>query len=437
MNRRELAGAAAALFAIADGLAPAESASALSGSGARNWRTHFPALEQTANGQRLVYLDSAATTQRPDRVLAALIDFYRNDNANPSATLHSLARRAHERFEAARQTAARFINAARADEIVWVRGTTEGNNLVAAAWARPRLRPRDEILLSIAEHASNLLPWRLVAELTGATIRYIEVDDAGRIRLDDLDARLSERTRLVAFSHVSNVVGYINPAAEICARARRAGARVLIDAAQSAPHVPIDVQSLGCDFLTFSSHKMMGPMGIGVLWARHEILEEMPPYQAGSNMAHDIDVDTFQLEHGARRFGAGTPNVSGPIGLAAAMDYVDDIGRDAVARHEHELTKYALGQLREVPGLRLLGPSESEQRIPAFSFTLDGWTPLDVMRALDARGIAVRAGDLAALPLLKRLGATSAVRASCYLYNGTDDIDAMVQAMHKLTSKSS
>jgi len=266
-------------------------------------------------------------------------------------------------------------------------------------------------------------------------VRYVEVDDAGRIRLDDLERKLSDRTRLLAFSHVSNVVGFINPAAEICRRARLAGARVLIDAAQSAPHTPIDVQALGCDFLVFSSHKMLGPMGIGVLWARRELLEEMPVYQSGSNMAHEIDVSSCQLEHAARKFGAGTPNVSGPIGLAAAMRFLDMLGRETVADHERKLTGYALSQLLEVPGLRLLGPHESEDRVPVFSFVLDGASAEEVMRHLDAQGIAVRAGDLAAMPLLKHLGVKTAVRASCYLYTQPDDIDRLTQGLRSVPRK--
>jgi cysteine desulfurase/selenocysteine lyase len=280
------------------------------------------------------------------------------------------------------------------------------------------------------------LPWQLVAEQTGAIIHYVDVDDAGRMRLDDFDNKLSERTRLVAFSHVSNVVGYINPAAEICARARIAGARVLIDAAQSAPHVPIDVQALDCDFLTFSSHKMLGPMGVGILWARREVLEAMPPYQAGSNMAHDVDVESFQLEHAARKFGAGTPNVAGAVGLAAAIGYLNELGRDEIARHELEITAYGLARLREVQGLRLLGPKESAQRVPVFTFVFDGYTPLEVMQALDARGIAIRAGDLAALPLLKRFGVTAAARASCYLYTEREDIDAWILTLETMQKRS-
>ena len=397
------------------------------------WRADFPALEQTVNGHPLAYLDSAATTQRPTGVLAALLEYYRHDNANPGATFHALARRAYEQYEGARGSLAAFINAADPGEVVWVRGTTEGINLVASAWARPRLRPRDELLLTVAEHASNLLPWRLIAEQTGAMVRCVDVDDEGRVRLDDLERKLSERTRLVSFSHVSNVAGYVNPAAALCARARSAGARVLIDAAQSAPHVPLDVQSLGCDFLVFSGHKMLGPMGVGVLWGRRELLEEMSPYQAGSNMAHAVDLASEEFEHGARKFGAGTPNVSGAVGLAAAVQYLRSQKRSDIERHEAELTQYALEQLAGIPGLRLLGPRSAAQRVPVFSFVLAGHAPADILRQLDVRGIAIRAGDLAALPLLKRFGVTAAARASCYLYTQTAELARLAAALRELT----
>jgi cysteine desulfurase/selenocysteine lyase len=394
----------------------------------------FPALAQHVNGHPLTYLDNAATTQRPAAVVNALADFYMHDNANPGAAMHALARRAHDRYENARSTLATFVNATRVDEIVWIRGTTEGINLVANTWARSTLRRGDELLVTLAEHASNLLPWRLIADQTGARLRCVDVDDEGRVRLDDLDQKLSERTRLVAFSHVSNVVGYINPAAEICARAHRAGARVLIDAAQSAPHVPIDVQALGCDFLTFSSHKMLGPMGVGVLWCRREILDEMPPYQAGSNMAHEIELDSYRLEHAARKFGAGTPNVAGPIGLAAAVRYLSALGREAIEHHERALTSYALDRLREVRGLRMLGPPESANRLPVFSFSLQDFSPHEVLQHLDARGIAIRAGDLSALPLLRRLGVSIAARASFYLYTRRSEIDRLVSTLQQLAT---
>lgn len=398
------------------------------------WRGMFPALDQRVHGQSLVYLDSAATTQRPRAVIDEIVDFYRRDNANPGSTLHALARRAHERYEDARRTLAAFVNASTPAEIVWVRGTTEGINLVATAWARSRLRPGDEILLTIAEHASNLLPWRLAAEASGARVRFVDVDEEGRIALEDLDRKLSERTRLFAFSHVSNVAGYINPAAEICARARRAGARVFVDAAQSAPHVRLDVQALGCDFLAFSGHKMMGPMGVGVLWARSEVLEEMPPYQAGSNMAHDVDVDGAAIGHAARKFGAGTPNVSGPLGLATAVKLMDSLGRAQIERHEAALTAHAVERLTQVPGLKFIGPRAPEHRIPVFAFTLEGIVPQEILQRLDAQGIAIRAGDLSALPLLKRFGVTTAARASCYLYTSKNEINQLADALVRISA---
>ena len=396
------------------------------------WRADFPTLHQSVNGHPLAYLDSAATTQRPTAVLAALLEYYRQDNANPGAALHALARRAYELYEGARRTLASFINAAHPDEVVWVRGATEGINLVASAWARPRLRPGDEVLLTVGEHASNLLPWRLVAEERGALVRYVDVDDEGRVRLDDLDRKLSERTRLVSFSHVSNVAGYINPAAEICARARRAGARVLIDAAQSAPHVALDVQNLGCDFLVFSAHKMLGPMGVGVLWGRRELLEDMSPYQAGSNMAHEVGFASQEFEHAARKFGAGTPNVSGAVGLAAAVQYLRSQNQSVLESHAAQLTQYALEQLSDIPGLRLLGPRSAAQRVPVFSFVVAGHSPAEILQHLDTRGIAIRAGDLAALPLLKRFGVSAAARASCYFYTQTAELARLAAALRGL-----
>jgi cysteine desulfurase/selenocysteine lyase len=393
-----------------------------------SWRQEFPILQERPAGRAEIYLDSAATTRRPTSVIRTLMDFYERDNANPAATLHSVARRAHARHEAARATVARFINA-KASEVVWTRGTTEGVNLVASAWAERRLRAGDEILLTVSEHASNLLPWTLAAKRVDAKVRFAAVDEAGRISLQDIARKLNARTRLLAFSHVSNVVGFINPAAEICALARRRGVLTFVDAAQSAPHVPIDVQSMGCDFLAFSSHKMLGPMGIGVLWAREELLEQMAPYQAGSNMAHEVDLETAEWEHGARKFGAGTPNASGAIGLASAIDFLSSLGRERIQSHEHELAEHGLARLAEIPGLRLLGPDGPKDRLPLFSFVLEGRDSMDVMRALDEHGMAVRAGDLAALPLLKHFGVTRAVRASCYLYTSTSELDELARML--------
>ncbi len=404
-----------------------------------DWRSHFTALQQRVGGQRLFYLDSAATTLKPDAVIEEVAGFYRTDNANPSASLHALARRSHERYESARAEIARFIGAAEASEIVFTRGTTEAINLVASAWGGANLKPGDEILLGIAEHSSNLVPWQLAARRTGAELRFFDVDRAGRPRLDDLARRLTARTRLVAFAHVSNVLGYVNPVAEMCGLAGKRGAVVLVDAAQSVPHIPVDVSALGADFVAFSGHKMLGPMGIGVLWGRRAVLDAMPPYQRGSNMAHEVGIDPAGLEAhlspGAHKFGAGTPNASGAIGLGAAVRFLRSIGMRELRAHEERLVARGLERLLPVRGLRLLGPGEARDRIAVFSFTLDGFTVPEVVRALDGEGIAVRGGDLASLPLLRRLGTRAAVRASCYLYTSAGEIDLLAESLHRLARR--
>lgn len=388
----------------------------------------FPALRQAIGGRPLAYLDSAATTLRPQAVIDALAEFYATDNANP-APVHTLARRAAARLAAARQTVARFINAPSASEIIFTRGTSEGVNLLAATWGAANLREGDEVILTIAEHNSNLLPWTRAAQQAGATVRVVDVDDEGRLRLDQLRQMLTVKTRLVAFSHVSNVLGLVNPAKEICRLARSAGARVAIDGAQSAPHVNVDVQDLGCDFYVFSGHKLLGPMATGVVWGRLELLDAMPPYHVGSNMAHDVDFERAVMEHGALKFQAGTPDVAGPVGLAAAIDFLAAMGKDAAWRHDQELVRHGLARLREVKGLRIIGPTTATDRVPVFTFAIDGRPPAAIAKALDARGIAIRAGDMAALPLLRRFGVTAAARASAYLYSTTADIDRLVDAL--------
>ena len=399
---------------------------------ANSWRRHFPALRQSVNGHPLVYLDTAATALRPEPVIEALARYDRGDNANPGAALHTLARRSAERYGAARRRVAAFINARDPSEIVFTRGTTEGINLVAAAWGAANLRPGDNVVVGIAEHASNMAPWQQAARAAGAETRYFAIDDQGHPQLDDLAAKLDGRTRVVAFSHVSNVLGLVNPARQMCDIARAPGRIVVVDGAQSVPHVPVDVQRLGCDFLAFSGHKMLGPMGIGVLWGRRDLLDAMPPYQSGSNMAHDVDLDAMHLSEGALKFGAGTPNVAGPIGLAAAMDFIDGIGRDALWRHEQELVARMLQRLGAIRGVRLLGAPAREYRISVFSMSLGSIAASDVLRALDERGIAVRAGDLASLPLLKRLGVVRALRASCYLYTSTAEVDRFADALEEI-----
>jgi cysteine desulfurase/selenocysteine lyase len=362
-------------------------------------------------------------------VIDAIANFYRHQNANPGRTLHSLARRADELYENSRTAVADFIGARDPLEIVFTRGTTEGINLVATAWGGANLKAGDEILLTISEHASNMLPWQLAAKRAGATVKYVDVDCDGNLRADQLDTLITPRTRVLAFMHVSNVLGKINPAKELCARAHAAGAMVMIDAAQSAPHFPIDVNDLGCDFLALSGHKMMGPMGSGVLWGRRELLDAMSPYHAGSNMAHDVTLDSADYSPGALRFGAGTPNVSGAVGLAAAIRFIDEVGRDNIVAHERELCAYALEKLKTVRGLRILGSTSPEDRIAVFSFVIDRKAPQKILESLDACGIAVRAGDLASLPLLRTFGVERAVRASFYLYNTSGDVDRLVDSL--------
>jgi len=379
----------------------------------------------------LIYLDSAATTQRPRAVIDALTNFYLHDNANPAKSLHTLARRAATLYEKARETVAKFVHARGPDEIVWTRGTTEAINLVASSWGGANLRSGDEIILTVAEHYSSLVPWQLAAQRANARVRILDVEDDGRLRIDQLDTLLCERTKLVAFPHVSNVLGLINPVTEICERAHRVGALVLVDGAQSVPHFSVDVQRLGCDFFAFSGHKMFGPMGVGVLWAHREILDNMPPYQAGSNMAHEVEIGSApnHFAGGALKFEAGTPNVPGAVGLAAAIEFLESLGRETLWKREQELTRYALSRFKEVRGLRIFGPTEAKDRVSVFSFVVENRAMSDLVKELDTIGIAVRGGDLASLPVLKRLGVQEAIRASCYAYTSAAEIDQLIAAL--------
>ena len=403
------------------------------GAGPDEWRTHFPSLAQQINGRPLVYFDTAATSLRPRPVIDAVSAFYATDNANPGAALHTLARRANERYEDARRAVAGFIHANDPSEIVFTRGTTDGLNLVAAAWGGANLRRGDQILIGIAEHASNMVPWQLIARRTGAEVRYFGIDREGLPMLDDLAGKLTPRTRVVAFSHVSNVLGLVNPAKRMCELAKGPGRIVVVDAAQSAPHIPVDVRDLGCDFLAFSSHKMLGPMGVGVLWGRRDLLDAMPPYQGGSNMAHDVEEMSMSLSEGALKYGAGTPNVSGPVGLAAAIRFIESIGFGALRQHERTITRRMCEGVERIRGVHVLG-SPMADRISVFSFTVEGRQPADALTFLDDRGIAVRAGDLASLPLLKRFGVTRAARASCYLYSTESEVDRFLEALEEFVS---
>jgi len=397
-------------------------------------RDYFSQLSTTHNGHSLVYLDSAATTLRPSPVLDAIRKFYETQNANPGREIHFLAATAADEFDSARARIARFINAADPLEIIWTRGTTEALNLVASAWGGPQLQAGDELILTVAEHASSMLPWQIAAAKARATIRYLEVDENGNLKPQNLDNLLSKRTKLVCFTYVSNVLGTINSAKELCHRASEAGARVVIDAAQAVPHFPIDVQELGCDFAAFSGHKMLGPMGVGALYARREVMEEMQVYQSGSNMAHARSLTDWHYSPGALRFGAGTPNVADAVGLAAAADWLTMFDRGKLWSSEQQLTRYALARLQQVRGLRILGPLVAEQRTSIFSFVIDGVAPSTIAHHLDDVGICIRAGDLASTPLLQRFGLESAARASLYVYSTEAEINRLADALEQLES---
>lgn len=393
---------------------------------------HFPALVQAVNDKRLIYFDTAATAQRPREVIDAVSSFYSHDNANPAPNLHSLAKRSFAVYERARTIVASFINARDPLEVVWTRGTTEGINLVASTWGETNIGRDDEIVLTISEHASNMLPWQVLSKRKGAWLRYVDVLENGELDLDSLKSQLTPRTKLLCFSHVSNVLGIINPAAEICRIAHQAGAKVLIDAAQSVPHMPIDIQKLDCDFLAFSSHKIMGPMGVGALWVRRAILDQLPPYQSGSNMAHAISRDEWEYSEAARKFSAGTPNVSGPVGLAAAVEFVLALGYEQMRSHEQELMRRLVQVLSEQNGIRLVGSRETQNRISLVCFTTDSIEPEELARRLDQYGIAIRAGDMASLPLLERFGLKRAARASLYVYNTTEEIDEFARRLRMI-----
>ncbi len=438
MHRRTFIGTTAQWASVAgatNGRSLVDQVSTHHSAGDDTWRARFPALRQRVNGHALAYLDTAATALRPDAVIDAVANFSRTDNANPGAALHTLARRASTALEDARRSVATFIGASDPLEVVFTRGTTEGLNLVANTWGAAHVKPGDEVVVTRAEHASNLLPWRMLAERAGATLRVVPIDAEGRLHPDDVARHLTARTRVVAFSHVSNVLGMPVPAREICEVARAPGRLVVVDGAQSVPHLPVDVHALGCDALAFSSHKMLGPMGVGVLWMRREVLDAMPPFHYGSNMAHDVDFERAELSPGALKYGAGTPDVAGPVGLAAAIAFLQGIGWPALQAHERRITEHMLAALGRIPAVRLLGSREPAERVGVFSFTVAGHSPLSIVQALDAEGIAIRAGDLAALPLLRHFGTSAAARASCYLYTSTDDVDRLAGALARVVAR--
>jgi cysteine desulfurase/selenocysteine lyase len=394
-------------------------------------RADYPILDQKVHGHPLIYFDNAASSQKPRAVIDALRHYYEHDNANVHRGIHELSNRATAAFEAARTRVAQFINAKSSNEIIFTRGTTEGINLVASSWGGSNLKPGDKILLTEMEHHSNLVPWQMVAERTGAKLVYLPITgDDGLLDLGKLDGLLTKEVKLFAFTHISNSLGTVNPAAELCERARRLGVTTLVDAAQSAGHRPVDVREIGCDFLAFSGHKICGPTGIGVLYGREELLNAMPPYQGGGEMILDVDFFKTTYKPAPHRFEAGTPDMSGVIGLHAAMDYLDAIGRDNIFKHDQELASYAYQRLAELSGVRLFGPKTG--RAGVVSFLLNDIHAHDVVTVADQRGVALRGGHHCNQPLMKRLGVSSTARASFYFYNTRAEVDRFIEVVREI-----
>src|SRR6266704_149754 len=391
-------------------------------------RADFPILHQKVHGHPLIYFDNAATSQKPRAVLDALRNYYERDNANVHRGIHELSNRATAAYEAARARAGRFINARSGDEIVFTRGTTESINLVAHSWGGKNLKRGDKILLTEMEHHSNLVPWQMLAERTGAQLVYLPVSgDEGLLDLSKLDSLLTKEVKLFAMVHISNSLGTVNPVPELCERARRLGIVTLVDAAQSAGHRPVDVQQMGCDFLAFSGHKICGPTGIGVLYGRQELLEAMPPWQGGGEMILSVDFFKTSYKHAPHKFEAGTPDISGPIGLHAAMDYLDGIGREQIFKHDQELAHYAYEALARLNGIRLFGPKTG--RAGVVGFLLKDVHAHDVVTVADQWGVALRGGHHCTQPLMRKLGVESTARASFYFYNTRAEVDRFVDVM--------
>ena len=394
-------------------------------------RQDFPILRRVLpNGRPLVYLDNAATSQKPQSVLDAMDTYYRLYNANVHRGVHTLSEEATALYEGARAKVAHFINAPSDKQVIFTRGTTESINLVAYAWGRANLGPGDEVLITEMEHHANIVPWQILQAQLGFTLRYVPITDHGTLDLRTLPDLLTPRTRLFSFVHASNVVGTVNPVQELVAAARAVGAAVLIDGAQSAPHMPVDVQALDADFFVFSSHKMCGPTGIGVLYGKRELLEAMPPFMGGGDMIREVTMTGSKWNTVPYKFEAGTPSIAEAIGLGAAVDYLQQVGMAWIQAHERAITQYAYTRMAEVEGLHILGPAP-DARGGLVAFTLEGVHPHDLSAILDRSGVAVRAGHHCAQPLHDRLGIHASARASFYLYNTLEEVDVLVQALHK------
>lgn len=389
----------------------------------------FPILAKPVGGRRLVYLDNGATTQKPQSVIQAETDFYQQSNANIHRGVHRLSQHATDLYEQGRERVRHFLNAQRSEEIVFVRGTTEGINLVAYSWGQANLKPGDEIIITGMEHHSNIVPWQMLCQQTGAVLRVVPVTDSGELDLDSYRTLLNSRTRLVAVVHVSNALGTVNPVHEMTRLAHEAGALVLVDGAQAVAHQVVDVQAMDCDFYVFSAHKLYGPTGIGALYARYDILKDMQPWQGGGDMIHTVSFEKTTYADVPQRFEAGTPNIAGVVGMDAAIAYVQTVGLNAIAAWEHTLLLDATEQLQALPGIRLIG--QAAQKAGILSFLVDGIHPHDLGTILDTEGVAIRAGHHCAMPLMTRFGVPGTARASLALYNTHDDITALVAGLRK------
>jgi cysteine desulfurase / selenocysteine lyase len=393
-------------------------------------RADFPILSERVHGKPLVYLDSANTSQKPQSVLEAMDHYYRHANANIHRATHLLSERATALYEGARKKAAAFINAGDPHQIVLTKGTTDGINLVAQSYGRSVLRPGDEILISWLEHHSNIVPWQLLCQQTGAVLRVAPINDLGEIDADAFASLLTSRTRIVAVSHVSNSLGTINPIRDIIEQAHRAGAVVLVDGAQAVPHLVVDIQALDCDFYVFSSHKMFGPTGVGVLYGRRALLESMPPYQGGGDMIASVTFEKTEYNVVPYKFEAGTPNIGGVAGFGAAVDYLTGIDREAALAHEDAVLDYATARVRDIPGTRIIG--EARHKTGVLSFLMDNVHPHDAGTILDSQGVAVRTGQHCAQPVMDRYGITATIRASLGIYNTREDIDTLIRALARV-----
>ncbi len=390
-------------------------------------RREFPILDRRIGDKRLVYLDNAATSQKPRRVLDALTKYYERHNANIHRGVHRLAEEATAAYEESRAKVARFLGAPGTTGLVFTRGTTESINLVAYAWGRKNLREGDEVLLTEVEHHSNLVPWQLAAQATGARLRFVPIREDGTLDMEEAGRLIGPKTKLVGCIHASNVLATINPVVKLARMAREAGALMLVDGAQSAPHLPVDVEALGCDFFACSGHKMLGPTGVGVLWGRPEILEEMDPFLGGGEMIREVRLDHSTYNDLPYKFEAGTMNIAQAVGLGAAVDYLGELGMENVREHERRLGEYAYGRLSELEGIEIYGPKE--ERTGLVSFSLPDVHPHDLSQLLDEEGIAIRSGHHCAQPLMRRLGVPATARASFYLYNVEEEVDRLVEAL--------